>query len=233
MKHSPRLVVALAALAAANLQAAPPARVEIAYQMLRNGSHVADVVTRLEHDGKSYVLTEAWQGRGIFSLLGEAKRTSRGSVAASGLVPEAFLDERRGSAWGEALFDWRAKVLTMRHKGESHQTPLAEPVQDRLSVLFGFAFAFPATNPFTLYSTDGRGVSTNVYDLAGRAPLTTPAGEFATLKIAKRRDRPDDRTTEIWLAVDRYLLPLKVVVTEQDGERLEQIAARLSLAPAP
>lgn len=217
----------LATLGAAYAQSAPPVQIEIAYRMLRNGSHVADVITRLEHDAKTYTLTETWHGRGIFALLGEAQRTSRGRVDDEGLRPEAFVDLRRGDPWGEAIFDWRAKTVTLRHKGESRQEPLDKPVQDRLSVLFGFAFRFPTDNPFTLYTTDGRGISTNVYDAAGHERLTTPAGEFDALKLVKRKDGPDDRSTEIWLAADRYLLPVKVVVTEKDGERLEQLAERL------
>ena len=228
----PVLLAGLVALGAAQAQSSPPAQVEIAYRMLRNGSHVADVVTRLEHDAKTYTLTETWHGRGVYALLGEAQRTSRGRVMEEGLRPETFVDRRRGDPWGEASFDWRAKTVTLRHKGESRQEPLDKPVQDRLSVFFSFAFRLPKDSPFTLYTTDGRGISTNVYDVAGHEPLDTPAGEFDALKLVKRKDGPDDRSTEVWLAADRYLLPLKVLVVEKDGERLEQLAERLNSVAA-
>jgi hypothetical protein len=226
------MLAGLALLGAAQAQAAPPQQVEIAYRMLRNGSYVADVVTRLEHDAQTYTLTETWHGRGIFALLGEAQRTSRGRIVEKGLRPEAFVDRRRGDPWGEAIFDWRAKAVTMRHKGESRQEPLDKPVQDRLSVFFSFAFGFPTDKSFTLYTTDGRGVSTNLYDVAGHEQLKTPAGEFDALKLVKRKDAPDDRSTEIWLAADRDLLPVRVLVIEKDGERLEQLAERLTVAAA-
>ncbi len=222
------LLGGLAMLGAA--RGAPPAQVEIAYRMLRNGSHVADVVTRLEHDAKTYTLTETWHGRGIYALLGEIQRASHGRVNDQGLQSETFVDRRRGDPWSEAIFDWRARILTMRHKGESRQEPLDRPVQDRLSVFFSFAFRFPKESSFTLYTTDGRGISTNVYDVAGHEQVKTPAGEFDTIKLVKRKDRPDDRSTEVWLAADRSLLPLKVVVVEKDGERLEQLAERLDIA---
>ena len=120
----------------------------------------------------------------------------------------------------------------MRHKGESRREPLDKPVQDRLSVLFSFAFQFPPGKFFTLYTTDGRGVSTDVYDVAGHEALKTPAGEFDTIKLVKRKDRPDDRSTEIWLAADRHLLLVKMMVVENDGERLEQLAERLDTTAA-
>ncbi len=233
MNPSLRILLGAAAmLGVAHAQAAPPAQVEIAYRMLRNGSHVADVVTRLDHDAKTYTLTETSHGRGIYALLGDMQRTSRGRIAEDGLRPETFVDRRRGDAWSEALFDWRAKTVTMRHKGESRREPLDRPVQDRLCALFSFAFAFPKDNRFTLYTTDGRGISTSVYDVAGHEPLTTPAGEFDTIKLVKRKDGPDDRSSEIWLAADRDLLLVKMVVVEKDGERWEQLAERISVPRA-
>jgi len=229
---NPRLLALLAGLAllGGEALAAPPQQVEIAYRTLRDGSHVADVVTRLEHDAKTYSLTETWHGRGIYALLGEIQRTSRGRVSDQGLQSETFVDRRRGDPWSEAIFDWRAKILTMRHKGESRQEPLDKPVQDRLSVLFSFAFGFPIDKSFTLYTTDGRGVSTDVYDVAGHEALKTPAGEFDTIKLVKRKDSPGDRSTEIWLAADRDLLLVKMVMVEKDGERWEQSAERLTVA---
>ena len=47
------LLISAGLLQAAPLQAAPPARLEIAYELSREGSTLADIVERLEHgDGK-------------------------------------------------------------------------------------------------------------------------------------------------------------------------------------
>src|SRR4051812_28636630 len=63
-------------------QAAPPSRMEIAYELSRNGAALADIDERLEHGDGKYQLVETWKGRGLYALLGTAKRSSRGSVAA-------------------------------------------------------------------------------------------------------------------------------------------------------
>ena len=56
-----RLLSAIAlSLAAAAAQAAPPARVEIVYEVRHNDSAIAEVVHLLEHDGRTYRLSERW-----------------------------------------------------------------------------------------------------------------------------------------------------------------------------
>ena len=50
-------------LLASGVCAATPVRVEIAYDVLRNGTAVGEIVTRLEHDGRSYRISETWKGK--------------------------------------------------------------------------------------------------------------------------------------------------------------------------
>ncbi len=214
-----------AALAA---QAAPPQRLEIAYEIARGGSVVAEVSDRLEHDGRSYRLSETWKGRGIHGLRGEAKRSSRGSIAADGLRPLEFEDQRSGRDTARARFDWGAKALTLQHKGTQETRPLAAGTHDRLSFLYGFAFNPPGAQAATYNVADGKGVTSYVYQPAGRERLKTPAGEFDALKLIRRKDGGQDRGTEIWLAVDRHYLPVRILVIEKDGTRLDQVAVRIA-----
>ncbi len=204
------IVLSLAASAAA----APPQRVEIGYEVARNGSVVAEVSERLEHDGRSYRLTETWRGRGIYALRGEAVRSSRGAIAADGLRPQAFEDKRSGREARRAEFDPAAKTPTLLR-------------QDRLSFIWTFAFA-PPREAVTVSVADGKNTSSYVYQAAGRERVKTPAGEFDGLKLVKRRDNPQDRTTEIWLAADRHYLLVRMLVTEKDGTRVEQLAVRIA-----
>ena len=81
---------------ATSVLAAPAQRVEITYEVNRNNLILAEVTHRLEHDGRAYKLTETWQGRGFLALKGDATRTSEGAIAAGGLRPRKFEDERSG-----------------------------------------------------------------------------------------------------------------------------------------
>jgi hypothetical protein len=224
MRSSFFLLISLAALA---VQAAPPQRIEIASQILRNDSVVADVTYRLQHDGRTYRLTETWKGRGFFALAGSATRSSRGVISAQGLQPLEFADERTGRRTARALFDWKAKTVTLQYRGEPRTEPLPPHAHDRLAFLFTFAFAPPAAagSRFVFDLLDGRGQSHHIYEVDGRAKLKIPAGEFDAMKLV----RPDtDELTEIWLAVELGYLPVRVLGVNKDGTRYDQVAIQIS-----
>lgn len=209
-------------------QAAPPGRVEITYDLARNGDRVATIVDRLEHDGRAYRLTESWKGTGVYALRGEIRRSSRGSIVTDGLRPREFADERTGRDTVRAHFDWSANTLTLERSGKVHSRRMPERAGDRLTLLFGFSFAPPGGRSVSLSVADGRGVSEQTYDVSGRLRLKTPAGEFDTLRLIRRKDDAGDRGAEIWLAADRHYLPVRVLIVEKDGTRIDQLATRIA-----
>jgi hypothetical protein len=204
--------VAVLALAL-SAQAAPPQRVEIAYEVARNGTAVAEVTGRLEHDGRRYRLEESWKGKGMYALRGDARRASRGAVAADGLHPAEFEDHRPGRDPRRVAFDPGTAASALRQ-------------QDRLSFIWNFAFAPPRAES-VVNVADGRRVTTYVYRTAGRERIRVPAGEFDALKLVKKKEHPEDRGAELWLAADRSYLPVRILVTERDGTRLDQVAVRI------
>src|SRR5262245_29008231 len=130
------LLVSAAGLA----QAQPPARVEIAYELSRNGSPMAEVVEVLEQAAGRYQLTETWKGLGVYALMGNARRSSQGAIGADGLRPEEFFDERTGRDTARAWFDWKTKTLGLQHGGPRRSEPLPPNAQDRLSFFFALSF---------------------------------------------------------------------------------------------
>lgn len=232
MRSLSSLLISAAAAVALTAQAAPPARVEIAYEVFNEGSRVAEVTDRYEHGGGRYRITETWKGRGIYSLAGEIVRSSRGAVTPAGPRPDEFTDERSRRSPTRATFDWGANVLTTYRKGATHTQALPEDAQDRLSFLLALAFAAPASGRTAFSVTDGGGVSRYVYEAVGRERVKLPAGEFEALKVARRPERADDRrTTEIWLAPALGYLPVRILLTEKDGTRLDQQASRFNSLP--
>jgi len=226
-----RLVAAFGAFAVTMVLAAPPHRVRLHYDVSQNGMTMVEAVETLEHDGRSYRIQSEWQGKGLFALAarGKAKRSSQGAIDARGLAPREFRDQRGDGPLGVARFDWAKKVLTRERGGRTETEPLPEGTQDRLTLAYGFAFTPPASGggAFSVNIADTRGLSRNRYAIAGREMLKTAAGEFEALKLVKQREPGDDRGTEIWFALKRDYLPLRVLVIEKDGTRLDQIVTRI------
>ena len=213
----------------AAVQAAPPGRVEIGYEVLHNGGAVADVTIVLEHDGLKYQLAERWKGRGIYALAGEAQRTSRGTIAPDGLRPLEYEDVRSRRAPGRARFEWDTRTLTLQYRDGPQTRPMPPHAQDRLSFVFAFAFRAPGWRPTEFNLVDGKGVANYVFENAGRERIGIPAGQFDALRLVKRKQSPDDRSSEMWLDPSRSYLPLRVLVVQKDGTRVDQVATRISV----
>jgi len=208
-----RNIFFLIAFSASAALAAPPQHVEIAYELARNGMTLAEVTHQLEHDGRTYRLIEHWKGKGLLALKGDATRISEGTIAADGLRPRKFEDKRTGRDTRQAQFDPKGATLEQ---------------QDQLSLAWSFAFAPPA-KLVAVSVADGKRVSHYGYEPAGRERVKTPAGEFDALKLVKKRARPEDKATEIWLAADRQYLPVRILVVDKDGTQIDQLAARIAV----
>jgi len=227
MRNSFWLLISLPAALSALAQTPPPARVELEYNLMRNGSTMAEVVERLEHGNGSYQLTETWKGKGVYALLGRAKRTSEGNLGADGPRPREYVDERSGRDTQRVSFDWSANTITRRYKGATRTEAVPADTQDRLSFLLALTFYSQKSQPISFHVADGRGMSRHTYKPNGRERLATPAGEFDTLRLI-RRNEGSGEVAEIWLAVDRSYLPVRILVVENDGTRYEHVATRIS-----
>ena len=106
MRRSLLLLTSLAWLASA--AAAPPPRLELAWEHTKDGTPIAEIVQTLDYSRGKYQITELWHGRGLYRLMGTIKRQSRGEVDAEGLRPAEYTDERSGRATERATFDWKA-----------------------------------------------------------------------------------------------------------------------------
>jgi Protein of unknown function (DUF3108) len=208
-------------------QAAPPPHVVIDYQVLYNGGALATVQHVLEHDGSTYRLSETWEGSGLLALLGEVRRTSQGRVTPDGLRPLEYEDERPRRHKAIARFSWESHTLTQEFRDGPQVQPLPPNAQDRLSFLFATAFHAPESQQLEFNVADGKGVSHYQFAVAGRERLSVPAGDFDALRL----DQVDDggRATQVWLDAGHSYLPLRVLVVQKDGTRIDQVAARITL----
>ena len=215
------------ALWAAAVQAAPPERITLTYEMKRNGTVLAEVAETLEHDSRTYAITSEVRGRGILALFGVLKRTSHGRITLQGLRPDEFRDER-GSSWAvSAKFDWDARSVTQERKGKSETLQMQGIAQDPLSLAYSFAFVPPKGKEYDVTRADGRGLTPFRFTVVGTEKLATPAGEMQTLHIAKLRDGPEDKSTDIWFAAERDFLPVRILIVEKDGTRSDQLVTRI------
>lgn len=220
-------LISLAAACSAGAQAPPVVHVDIEYDLLRDGSKMAEVVERLEYGNGAYRMTESWRGRGVYALLGRAKRSSEGSLGDGGPRPREYVDERSGRDTQRVTFDWQANTVTRRYKGETRTEPVPPGTQDRLSFLLALAFVPRRDGPASFHIADGRGMSRHTYRADGRERVATPAGEFDAVKVV-RLNEGSGESAQVWCAAEYGYLPVRIVLVEKDGTRYEHLARRIS-----
>jgi hypothetical protein len=230
------LLLLLLLLLAQQSFAMPPHRVQLEYEVKYSGRLNAEATATAElvHDGKRYTLVEESRGKGIAAVLlpGVLRRSATGTIAADGLRPEEFHDRRGNRAEHIARFDWAKGVLVHATEGKSESQAMAErdALSDRLSFLWTFAFR-PAADlkpggEIRATLSDGRGLSNFRYRVAGPETLNTPAGALQAIKLVKLLEGGDDRSTEIWLASQRHYVPVRILVVEKDGTRVDTMLSR-------
>jgi len=227
MRSSWFLLSSLVALAASAAPAPLQGKFEIEFDVTCEGTAVAEVVERLELAGSNYQMTETSKGKGMFALLGTAKRTSRGLIKDGVLQPLEFADERTGRDTARAWFDWKAQTITMQHSGRKGTEDMPPNSQDRLSFLLQVTMMPGRTNYMKLSIFDGKGQSRHEYDVGGRERVKTPAGEFDAVKVTRRTEPGKKDSAHLWVAAD-FGLPVRLVHVERDGKSCEHVAKRIS-----
>lgn len=220
------LTSALLGLMPAEAAPPPPPRIELHFDVLRNGAKMAEVIERLDRANGTYELTEEWRGRGMYSLLGRAKRVSRGVIGPDGPRPHEYTDERSGRDTQRVWFDWKAGTITRRYKGDPRTEPVPPDTQDRLSCVLALAYVSTNGKPIAFHVADGRGMSRHEYKPNGAERIGTPAGEFDTVKLIRQNGSGD--VAEFWLAASLSYLPVRILVLEKDGSRYENVLTRIS-----
>src|SRR5947207_15960243 len=104
-----RAGVAVLALWTAMVQAAPPERITLTYEMKRNGTVLGDVSETLEHDGRTYAITSEVKISVILALFGIMKSRSHGPITPKIVSPDGFRNERESSGTETVQYELNAR----------------------------------------------------------------------------------------------------------------------------
>jgi hypothetical protein len=207
---------------------AAPKSIKLTYEVKRNGKLFGNVTETYRQQGKEYQLQSITKGIGVYALLGERQLTSQGDVTKEGLRPKHFESLQSTNSKKTLIndFDWKARVLNMQVKGEKEQAALVAGTQDLLSVMYQFMFKPPVVGPLKLSVTNGKRLKTHQYQVNSQTtPLVTDAGTF---KVVELVETDDADAKKIYLAVDKYALPVKIVV-QDDGATIEQLITQITI----
>ena len=173
-------------------------------------------------DGSSYDARLQWSA----PLIGSKVFTSTGRIGSEGLLPTRFSDKFRSSE--VAAHFVRDKQMVV-FSANTPQVPLLAGMQDQLSVfvqvsamLGGAPAKFPPGTELTFVTIGARSPDTWVFVINGEEKLSLPGGEIATLKLSRGARKEFDQTAEVWLAPSLGYLPVRIKISERNGDFIDQ-----------
>lgn len=182
----------------------------------RGSQRIAQAELTWRHDGLQY--------EAQLTVAGRVQR-SRGRITPEGLAPDYFSDKARGEqathfdrAQGRIVFSSNRPVAA-----------LAAGMQDRLSVLLQLS-ALVAAQParyavgtlVALPTATTREAEPSTFEVEGEEQLQLPGGAVTALKLLRRPRREFDQRIELWLAPGQDYAPVRVRLTQPNGDTLDQ-----------
>lgn len=174
-----------------------------------------------QHDGSQY---EARMEVSAF-LVGARVRASTGKIGPEGLLPDRFSDKFRSEQ--AAHFERSKNKVTF--SANTPDAPLLVGMQDQLSVLFqlasmlgGSPAKYPPGTDIVFETIGPRSPETWVIRVVGEEVLNLPGGLAPSLKLTRLPRRDYDQTTEMWLAPEFGYLPVRIKITDKNGDFVDQ-----------
>ena len=223
----------LAGLCAATAQAAVPSKLNLVYDLYRNGQKLGQVTDTFTRNGTRYTLVSETRATGPLKLLwpGNIRLESIGVVTPQGLRPTQFQHARSDAPnkLATARIDWEQRSIAYQYKGESRQVNgLQNGAQDQISQLYQFMFLPRQPVDYGLQVVSGRDLNDYRYARSDGGAIKTPLGTLATQQYQRITQKPDEKAITVWIAPARNNLPVQVRVSE-DGVVLEQRLVRASV----
>jgi len=219
-------------LVIANIAFAAPKNVTLIYQATRNGKPFAKVTETFKQTGDQYVIESVTEGVGLAALFGKRILKSEGLVTAEGLQPRHF-EQHQGDNEKKAVyadFDWLVNQLSIKNKGNLTTEPLAKGTQDVASFPYQWMLFPPKSDEVSLPITTGKKQRVYSYKVVERdVSLTMDAGQFNTIHFSNASETGGGNEKEFWLAVERFYLPVKIIMREENGATIEQTLTSIDM----
>ena len=194
------------------------------------GLQIGRAEHRWEFSGDSrYRLKAITETSGLAALFKPLRMEteSQGAMVAGGLQPESYRSLKNGSDNNESAdFDWRTAQVTLARDGSVQ--PIAPGTQDLLSLNYQLAYLGKLPEGSEMGVVTGKKYERYAIDSLGEEEIETPAGRFRTLHLRAMTDN----ITEIWIALDRQYLPVKIRFTDRKGDSYEQVVSEIG-TPSP
>lgn len=208
---------------------AMPKNIQLEYEVSRNGKLFGQVKETFTQTGKQYRIKSVTKGYGVYALMGERVLTSTGEVTKTGLKPNRFELHQGKSAKKTLIADflWAKSTLNMLVKGETKKEKLVLGTQDLASYVYQLMFNAPLKEEVNVTLTTGKKLNTYQYKvLAKGEEIAVGKTSYKTIHISNEAPAGEDKK-DLWLLQDKYYLPARYKLTDEDGESFQQTLIKI------
>ncbi len=158
-------------------------------------------------------------------LLGTRSDHSVGRITTEGLAPQRYASKARNEEATHFDRD-RGRIVFSANKPEA---ALMAGAQDRLSVLLqlsalvgGSPAKFRAGTSVTIQTAGPRDAEPWIFTVEGEEQLQLPGGAMSALKLTRMPRKEFDQKVELWLAPGMDYVPVRVRLTNANGDSFDQ-----------
>ncbi|WP_394788798.1 DUF3108 domain-containing protein [Rhodoferax sp.] len=158
-------------------------------------------------------------------FFGSRTRTSSGQITPTGLAPTRFADKWRSEL--AAHFDHDKNRVTF--SANTPDVPLQPAAQDQLSVIFqvaamlaGDPAKYPTGATLSMQTVGTKDAETWLFTVEGADKQSLPSGAMDTVKLIRNPRKEFDQKVEIWLAPSVGYLPVRLKITNANGDFVDQ-----------
>lgn len=158
-------------------------------------------------------------------LLGSRVQTSTGQIGDNGLEPTRFGDKVRSEV--AAHFNYENKKVTF--SANTPDVDLLPGAQDQLSVLMqaaamvaGEPRQFSQGSTLSFQAVGPKSAENWVFTVGATEKLDLPGGQIGALRLWRDPNAQYDTKLEIWLAPSMGYLPVRIRLTQANGDLVDQ-----------
>ncbi len=158
-------------------------------------------------------------------LLGSRVQTSTGQLTEQGLMPIRFGDKVRSEVAAHFVYD-KGQVI---FSANTPDAPLLPGAQDQLSIILQLGAmlgaqpqAWTPGRSVSLQTVGPRSSDTWTFTLGETENLSLPGGDVRAVRLWRDPTGEYDPKVELWLAPDMAYLPVRIRLSQANGDFVEQ-----------
>lgn len=198
-----------------------------------DGLRLGKTVHEWSHKDSAYTMRSMVQTAGLARLIKDFRleQRSEGRVGPKGLTPQRFTADQKGKPFQSARFDWKAGRVFIDRGDSKREADIKPGDQDVLSIMHQLPRLPLEAIDRNVTLVNNKAASKSVIEDKGEEMLDLPIGKLRTRHLWVK-SLNNEVSLDLWLAIDRHMLPVRVLLTDRKGEILDQQAESITLGDA-